>query len=203
MTTTKNSKSFITGLLTGPAASLCCITPVLAFLGEASGLVSSFLWIEPFRPYLIVPTVLVFAFAWYQKLKQQKQPDCYCETDNKKPFLQSTTFLGIVTVVPGLLIAFLYYAAAFYPKTTQTDSVFSTENDIKVGQFLIKGMTWESCTEHVNHKIAKIKGVIKYQISFEKAESIIKFDNSKISVDSIAAAINNTGYNVTSQKINN
>lgn len=75
---TKNSKRFIAGLLTATAASLCCITPVLALLGGASGLASSFSWIEPFRPYLIGLTVLVFALAWYQKLKPQKQVDCDC-----------------------------------------------------------------------------------------------------------------------------
>jgi hypothetical protein len=31
----------------------------------------------------------------------------------------------------------------------------------------------------------------------------VQFDNSKTSVDSIATAINSTGYKVTSQKINN
>ena len=113
-TTTKNSKSWMAGLLTAIAASLCCITPVLAFLGGASGIVSSFSWIEPFRPYLIGVTIVVFGFAWYQKLKPQKQADCDCETDGKKSFWQSKNFLGIVTVLSALLIAFPYYAKAFY-----------------------------------------------------------------------------------------
>lgn len=202
-TTTKNSKSFIAGLLTATAASLCCITPVLAFLGGTSGLASSFSWMEPFRPYLIAMTILVFAFAWYQKIKRQKQVDCNCDTNNKKSFLHSTTFLGVVTVVAALLIAFPYYAAAFYPKTRQAQVVVSANTDIKQVEFKIKGMTCEGCTEHVNSEIAKVKGVINYQTSYEKASSIVKFDNSKTSVDSIAAAINSTGYKVTSQKISN
>ncbi|HEY1054273.1 MAG TPA: heavy metal transporter, partial [Emticicia sp.] len=49
----KNNKGWIAGILTAFATSLCCITPVLALLGGASGLASSFSWIEPFRPYLI------------------------------------------------------------------------------------------------------------------------------------------------------
>lgn len=201
--TTKNNKSFIAGILTAAAASLCCITPVLAFLGGASGLASSFSWIEPFRPYLIGLTVLVFAFAWYQKLKPQEQVDCNCETDEKKSFLQSKTFLGIVTFIAGLLIAFPFYAKAFYPKTEQTQTVISNKTDIKQATFTIKGMTCEGCTEHVNSEIAKVKGVIDYQTSYEKANSIVKFDNSKTSIDTIAAAINSTGYKVTSQKVSN
>jgi mercuric ion transport protein len=61
------------GLLAAVAASLCCITPVLAFLGGASGLASSFSWIEPYRPYLIGLTIAVFAFAWYQKLNRKNK----------------------------------------------------------------------------------------------------------------------------------
>lgn len=40
--TTKNTKSWVAGIIAAVAASLCCITPVLAFLGGASGLASSF-----------------------------------------------------------------------------------------------------------------------------------------------------------------
>ena len=202
-TTTKNNKSFIAGLVTATAASLCCITPVLAFLGGASGLASSVSWIEPFRPYLIGLTVLVFALAWYQKLKPQKQVDCNCETDNKKPFTQSKTFLGIVTVVAGLLIAFPYYAKAFYPKAPQVQAILDNKSDIKQATFKIKGMGCEGCIEEVNSKIAKVKGVVNYQTSFEKANSIVTFDNNKTSVDSIASAINSTGYKIVSQTVIN
>jgi copper chaperone CopZ len=202
-TTTRNNKSFIAGILTAAAASLCCITPVLAFLGGASGLASSFAWIEPFRPYLIGLTILVFAFAWFHKLKPQKQADCNCQTDKRPSFLQSKSFLGIVTVLAGLLIAFPYYAKAFYPKAEQPQVVISNRADIKQAEFKIKGMTCEGCTEHVNSEIAKVKGVVQYQTSYERANSIVRFDNSKTSVDSIAKAINNTGYKVTSQTVTN
>jgi copper chaperone CopZ len=201
ITTTKNTKSFIAGLLTATAASLCCITPVLAFLGGASGLASSFSWIEPFRPYLIGLTVLVFAFAWYQKLMPQNKFDCNCETENKKPFTQSKTFLGIVTVVAGLLIAFPYYAKAFYPKAPQVKAIVDNKSDIKKATFKIKGMGCEGCIEEVNSKIAKVKGVINYQTSFKEANSIVTFDNNKTSVDSISSAINSTGYKVVSQTV--
>ena len=61
------------GLLTAITASLCCITPVLALIAGTSGIASTFSWIEPFRPYLIGLTILVLGFAWYQKLKSQKE----------------------------------------------------------------------------------------------------------------------------------
>ncbi len=202
-TTTKNSKGWVAGLLIAVSASLCCITPVLALLGGASGLASSFSWIEPFRPYLIELTILVFAFAWYQKLKPQKQVDCDCEADNKKSFWQSKTFLGIVTVVALLLIAFPYYAKTFYPKPQEIKVVVMEKTNIQQAVFKIKGMTCESCTQHVNSEISKVKGIVAFQTSYENANSTVKFDNSKTSVDSIAAAINSTGYKVVSQTVIN
>ena len=73
----KTDKKIIgAGLLTAIAASLCCITPVLALIAGTSGLASTFSWLEPFRPYFIGLTILVLGFAWYQKLKHKKQIDC-------------------------------------------------------------------------------------------------------------------------------
>jgi len=202
-TKTTNRKSWVAGLLTAVAASLCCTTPILALLGSASGLASSFSWIEPFRPYLIGLTILVFAFEWYQKLKPQKQVDCNCEAGNKKSFWQSKSFLGIVTVVAGLLISFPTYAKAFYPKPQEIKVVVVDKTNIQQAVFQIKGMTCESCTQHVNSEISQVKGIVAFQTSYEDANSTIKFDNSKTSVDSIAAAINSTGFKVVSQTITN
>lgn len=202
-TATKNSKSWIAGIIAAVAASLCCITPVLAFLGGTSGLASSFTWIEPYRPYLIGLTITIFAFAWYQKLKPQKQVDCNCEPGNKKSFWQSKIFLALVTVIAGLLIAFPNYAKIFYPKPQEINVIVDDKNNIQQGVFKIKGMTCESCAEHVNNEISKVNGVIEFQTSYEKASSMVKFDNSKTSVDSIATAINGTGYKVVSQTIIN
>ena len=54
------------GLLAAFVASLCCITPVAAFLAGIGGVGSTFAWVEPFRPWLIGITALMLGFAWYQ-----------------------------------------------------------------------------------------------------------------------------------------
>ena len=78
----KTDKKLIgAGLLTTIAASLCCITPVLALIAGTSGLTSTFSWLEPFRPYFIGLTILVLGFAWYQKLKPKKQIERKRETE--------------------------------------------------------------------------------------------------------------------------
>ena len=96
----KNNKRLIgTSVLAAITASLCCITPMLALLVGTSGVASTFSWIEPFRPYLIGFTILILAFAWYQKLKpkDQNEIDCSCE-DEKPKFMNSKKFLLFVTI---------------------------------------------------------------------------------------------------------
>jgi copper chaperone CopZ len=198
---TKNNRNWVAGIFAAIGASICCITPVLALLGGASGLATSFSWIEPYRLYFISVTILIFGYAWYQKLKPQKQVDCNCETDNKKSLWQTKLFLGIVTIVAGCIIAFPYYAKAFYPKPQEAKVVVVDKTNIHQAVFKIKGMTCESCSQHVNSEISKVKGIVAFQTSCENANSIVKFDNSKTSIDSIAAAINSTGYKVVSQTL--
>lgn len=51
------------GLLTAIAASLCCITPVLALIAGSSRLATTFSWFEPFRPYFIGLTGLEKSYS--------------------------------------------------------------------------------------------------------------------------------------------
>jgi mercuric ion transport protein len=187
------------GLLTAIAASLCCITPVLAIVAGTSGLASTFSWLEPARPYFIGLTILVLGFAWYQKLKPKKQIDCNCETEEKPKFIQSKMFLGIVTALAILMLAFPYYANIFYLKTEKQIIVIDKSN-VQTVEFSISGMTCASCEEHVNHEVNKLLGIIKSTVSYEKGNTIVEFDNSKTSIAEIEKAINGTGYSVTDKK---
>lgn len=196
-----NNKLIGAGLLTAIAASLCCVTPVLALIAGTSGLASTFSWLEPFRPYFIGLTILVLGFAWYQKLKPKKQIDCNCETAEKPKFIQSKIFLGIVTVFAIVMLAFPYYSSVFYPKTEKQIIVVDKSNIQKV-EFTINGMTCASCEEHVNHEVGKLAGIISSNTSYEKENAIVEFDNSKTNISEIETAINTTGYSVTIKEEN-
>ncbi|WP_025663253.1 mercuric transport protein MerTP [Aquimarina megaterium] len=189
------------GLLTAIAASLCCITPVLALIAGTSGIVSTFSWIEPFRPYLIGLTVLVLAFAWYQKLKLKKEIDCDCDCEiNEKPkFVQSKTFLGIITLFALIMLVFPYYSGIFY--SNQKKQVIVVErSDIKTTEFKISGMTCIGCEEHVNSEVNKLNGIISSNASYKNKNAIVEFDQTKTNVMEIEKAINSTGYKVIDKK---
>jgi mercuric ion transport protein len=187
------------GLLTAIAASLCCITPVLALVAGTSGLASTFSWFEPLRPYFIGLTILVLGFAWYQKLKPKQQIDCNCETDEKPKFVQSKIFLGIVTAFAFVILVFPYYAHIFYP-TTEKQVIVVDKSNVQTVEFSISGMTCAGCEEHVNHEVNKLSGIIKSTASYENGNAIVEFDNSKTNIAEIEKAISGTGYSVTDKK---
>jgi copper chaperone CopZ len=203
MKTQKNSNGLIgAGIFSAIAASLCCITPVLALIAGASGAASAFSWIEPARPYLIGVTVLVLGFAWYQKLKPRtkEEIECACEEDEKPSFMQSKKFLGIVTVFAALMLTFPYYSHIFFPEN-EKQVIIVDKNNIQTAEFKISGMNCEACTESVKHEVNKLNGIIKAEASFEKANAVVQFDITKTNIKEIEKAINSTGYHVTKSEI--
>lgn len=189
------------GIVTAIAASLCCITPVLAFISGIAGSASAFSWMEPIRPYLIGITILVLAFAWYQKLKPRtaEEIECACEEDEKPSFWQTKTFLGIVTVFAALMMAFPYYGDIFYPKADKQVVVVSS-SDIQEVKFNVSGMTCSSCEAHVKHAVNELPGILNITANYEEGSAIVKFDDSKTSKDEIVRAIDATGYKVKKEK---
>lgn len=195
-----NFKLIGVGIITAIAASLCCIAPVLALLAGVSGFASAFHWIDPLRPYLIGFTILVLGFAWYQKLKPQKQMACECETDSKPKFIQSKKFLGIITLFAILMMAFPLYDGIFYPQKPEKQVVYVNQSNIETIEFSISGMTCSDCEKPVNHQILQLSGILQSTVSYDNGNAVVKFDRSQSDIDDVKKAINSTGYSVTSTK---
>ncbi len=191
------NKAAYAGILTAIAASICCITPVLALIAGTSGIASAFSWVEPFRPYLIGLTILVLVFAWYQKLrpKTQEEIDCACEDDAKPSFWQSKRFLSIVTVFSGLMLAFPYYSKIFYAQPNK-DIVYVSQSNIAEHTFDVAGMTCTGCEAHVESEVNKLDGILSVKASFKSANTVVEYDKTKVDLAVIRKTINNTGYKV-------
>ncbi len=201
---TESQKGLMLGIVTAVAASLCCITPVLAFISGVSGIAATFSWLEPARPYLVGITIAVLGFAWYQKLKSRKQTDvgCDCEEEGKTNFWQSKTFLGIVTLFALAALTFPSYSHVFYPKSDK-QVVLVKNSALKTVDFSISGMTCTSCEEHVKHAVNGLAGVLESSVNYKEGTASVKFDESKISVPKLVEAINATGYNVEKYELQN
>ncbi|MEQ9441926.1 MAG: mercuric transport protein MerTP [Cyclobacteriaceae bacterium] len=210
-----STKSAGAGLLAAIVASLCCITPVFSLLAGIGGIAATFSWMEPFRPYLIVLTIGVLAFAWFQKLKPsrklsgQEEIDCACEPArqsggevDKPSFWQSKRFLGIVTVFAALMLAFPTYSHIFYPKNDSTGLIADNDQtQIKLADFKIKGMTCTGCEEHVKHTVSSLNGVQEVSASYKDTSAQVKYDASIVGLNKITEAINGTGYTVIDLKV--
>ena len=185
------------GVFSAFAASLCCITPVLAFLSGATGLASTFSWMEPARPWLIALSVGLLGFAWYQKLKPRTAAEiqCACEENRKTPFLQTKTFLGIVTVLAALMMAFPWYGSLVYPED-QTTTVIVPADQVETVSYRVEGMTCPSCEEHVRHGASGVKGVIDVTADYRTGKAVVRFDRGRTNDDAIRRAIEATGYKV-------
>ncbi|GAB4380194.1 MAG: hypothetical protein Kow0075_11340 [Salibacteraceae bacterium] len=186
------------GVLSAIAASLCCITPVLAFISGATGVASTFSWMEPARPFLIGITILVLGFAWYQKLKPRtsEEIECACEEGEKPSFWQSKRFLAVVTVFAALMLAFPYYAHIFYPSQNTREVMMVSATDLQTVTFEVEGMTCNGCATHVENDVNKLPGIVKVEASYEDGIARVEYDRSKVSLEQIEQAINGTGYKV-------
>jgi len=191
------------GALAAIASSLCCIVPVIAAVGSVSGLAASFSWLEPARPFLMGFTILVLGFAWYQHINSKRAGvECDCEED-KPSFLQSTKFLGIITVFAGFMLAFPYYAGVFFSETVNVGVEASRENIVEA-RLEIDGMTCDGCEHHVNQSLVEQEAVIEASSSYQEGIATVKFDKSRTSLKALSKVVETeTGYTVTHQEIVN
>jgi copper chaperone CopZ len=197
----KTSKKLIgAGVLTAIVASLCCITPVLALIAGTSGIASTFSWLEPFRLYFIGITFIVLGFAWYQKIKPKKTTGDCCSIEKKKPFMQTKTFLLIITIFVTAMLAFPTYSHIFYPNHEKEIVIIEKEN-LSTAEFFISGMTCAGCEAHVENEVSKLKGTLSIKASFESGNAVVAYDQSIVNVQEIEAAILKTGYTITETKI--
>ncbi len=193
-----NKKLIGTSVLTALAASICCITPVLAVLAGTTGLASTFSWIEPFRPYLIGFTVLVLAFAWGQKFKPKTQAeiDCECE-DEKSNFINSKGFLFLITLFAGAMLAFPSYSHIFYSSPDASKQiVYVEQSNVKEIRVTIEGMTCTGCEAHIESEVNKLDGILNVKADYEAANTIVKYDETKVELQKIETAILSTGYKI-------
>ncbi len=206
-TKTASEKKWIgAGLLAAIAASLCCITPVLAVLGGLGGIASTFAFLDPLRPYLIGFTAIVLGYAFYNAYKPKKDGDLECACDDeeipaKKNFLNSKAFLWVVAGASILMFAFPSYSHIFFPNTNNTIVVVNESNIIEAKLF-IEGMTCTGCEESVDYTLRKQEGVLSAVSSYESGIAYVKYDKSKVKPEQLAQAIEDeVGYKVKSYEI--
>lgn len=113
------NKNIITVIGATIAASLCCVTPVLAVLAGSSSLASSFSWLAPYHNYLVGFTIAVLIYAWYDKLRPSKEIGCNCDEIG---FFSSKIFLVMVTIFTTAMLSFPLWGDRFFTSAASTQS---------------------------------------------------------------------------------
>ncbi|QOY53742.1 rhodanese-like domain-containing protein [Candidatus Sulfurimonas marisnigri] len=124
-------KKIMATIVAAVAASLCCITPVLAVLVGSSSLASSFSWMQPYHNYLVGVTILVLLYAWWDKLKTKKDDiNCACDVESKIGFFSSKKFLAIVTLFSIIMLSFPLWGYKYFNTEAECNSC-TVGNEVK------------------------------------------------------------------------
>lgn len=209
-------------VLAALVSSLCCIAPLLfVLLGLGSfGAAAMF---EPFRPYLLIGSVLLLGIAYYWiYFKGDKSESCSpaeaCET---KPAASASRFglwfatfaVILFALTPYITAAINNRAAAKEPnivisdenccerhKKANAENAAVSENEIPANSkrvtFTVTGMTCAACEPAIRIALEKTSGVKRADVSYERGNAIVDYDPKQITPEKIREVINGTGYKV-------
>ena len=144
-------------------------------LGVAAAVGASLCCIGPVVGFAAGLTGLASAFAWSTSLRVP---------------------LAVVTLGLLALLAFPYYAEQLYPEAragSRPSSVAAAEADPTV-RVSITGMTCAGCAAHVETALASAEGVTGWEVSYERAEAVVRYDPERATPEAIREAVASTGY---------
>jgi copper chaperone CopZ len=191
----------IAGLTAAVASSLCCIGPLVALLSGVSGVASTFSWIEPVRPWLMIGSGLALAFAFREAYKPTAVDDCNCEVPAKKKFFQTKSFVWTIAALSVVMFSFPYYSGALLPAPS-SEYVFANSSNHLKATINIEGMTCTGCENHVQSALLLTGAVDSASANYEMGSAFATYDPEQISPEELKRAIEvETGYTVTDIKI--
>ena len=113
--------------------------------------------------------IIVLGYAWYQKLKPQKD----CCINQKTNFMETKSFLTIVTILAISMLSFPSFSGNFYDNTPIEQSAITDSSKIVLN---IEGMTCGGCESQINRVLNKTEGVISCNASYKDASVTIIYD---------------------------
>ena len=57
-------------------------------------------------------------------------------------------------------------------------------------------MTCTGCEAHIEGEVNKLDGILKVDADYEAANTIVKYDETKVDLKKIESAISSTGYKI-------
>ncbi|MCG6146580.1 MULTISPECIES: mercuric transport protein MerTP [Leptospira] len=189
------------GFLLAISSSLCCVSPIVGVIGGFSGIASTFTWLEPYRSFLIILSIVIFSLLWYNVFTKSKKSvlDCDCQRSIFNRFFSSKLWLIFVTFLSLFLFLFPNYSSILNPINDVKEKIESEH--LVVVEFEISGMTCAGCEFSVNNALVELSGVSKVTSDYKKGVSEIVYDKRKVGIQEFKDIIQNkVGYRVINIK---
>jgi mercuric ion transport protein len=194
------------GGLAAILASTCCLGPlVLVALGFSGAWIGNLTVLEPYRPIFIGAALVALFFAWRRIFR----PAHACKPGEVCAIPQVRTTYKLIFWI----VAAWWWSRSPFPTSCRC----STDQEIimkklcltrgpgrhpchaRLGRhqtvtLSVPGMTCAACPITVKKALSKVEGVSQVDVSFEKREAVVTFDDAKTSVQKLTKATTNAGY---------
>lgn len=187
----KRNWGIIGAVTAAVAASVCCIGPlVLVLLGVSGAWIAGLTALEPFRPYLMVISVLLLGLAFYRVYRTPKEncdPGSACAHPTSRR--RAKTVLWVVSLlVIGLLVSPYVLPRVYAGRDTA--AVANSETAI----LTVGNMTCDACTVTIRTGLMRLPGVADAHVTLQPPRAEITFDPSVVSVKDLVETTTNLGY---------
>src|SRR5262245_45947601 len=181
-------------------ASACCIgPPILALIGIGGA--ASALVLAPYRPYLMALAFLLLGVAF---AVAYRRPRPACCADGRSPAASSSrrnpSPLWLASAAVALLAGWsLLTGGASRPPQAHGAGAAAVERSggpsgTRTSTLAIEGMTCGGCVARVKERLARVRGVVGYEVSLENKGARVSYDPSTTAPEAIAAAVSETGF---------
>jgi copper chaperone CopZ len=98
-----------------------------------------------------------------------------------------------------LLVSLIACNSSNTKPTNQPGEILS-EITAEIG---VEGMTCTGCENSINKSVEKLEGIVEVTSSHIDKKTVVKFDESKISIEQIKEAITQVGYKIIEEQTQN
>jgi copper chaperone CopZ len=179
-------------IVTALIASLCCIGPIaVAMIGVGSIAAFSLFW--DYRPYLIGLTVVLLGLAFYFTYRKREvvceDGTCTFESAGK----WSKVAVWLAATLAAVAIAFPYLVSTDIA-AAQSMMVQQPHRSSTVAVLEIEGMDCRGCAKGLEATLARLDGVKKAVVEYEKSRALIEYDSTAITPEKLLKAAEETGF---------
>ncbi len=183
-------------ILAAVLSSACCWLPLLAVaLGMSAAGVAGFF--EAYRPIFLGVTALLLGAGFY--LLYIRKPTCKpgdaCAVPNPRLRKMSRMMLWVSTVMVLAFATFPAYVGTFFDDGSASEATAAETAKAPLWAYDIEGMTCQGCSRRLQGVLAKMPGVRRAKVDFEKKEAKVWIDpKSPPKEAAILKAIEEAGF---------